>query len=69
MEKRNKRRLNAYYLSPFKVIKDKQLSKKDVKTIKDNIATSMTLFHLIIAIFMYVFSFAVMMIMSINSNW
>ena len=69
MEKRSKRRLNAYYLSPLKVIKDKQLSKKDVKTIKDNIATSMTLFHLIIAIFMYVLSFAVMMIMSINSNW
>lgn len=69
MEKKNKRRLNAYYLSPLKVIKDKQLSKKDVKTIKDNIATSMTLFHLIIAIFMYVLSFVVMMFMSVSSNW
>lgn len=69
MEKKNKRRLSAYYLSPRKVIKDKQLSKKDVRTIKDNIATSMTLFHLIIAIFMYVLSFVVMMFMSVSSNW
>lgn len=69
MEKKNKRRLSAYYLSPHKVIKDKQLSKKDVRTIKDNIATSMTLFHLIIAIFMYVLSFVVMMFMSVSSNW
>lgn len=69
MEKKNKRRLSAYYLSPLKVIKDKQLSKKDVRTIKDNIATSMTLFHLIIAIFMYVLSFVVMMFMSVSSNW
>lgn len=69
MKKKNKRRLSAYYLSPRKVIKDKQLSKKDVRTIKDNIATSMTLFHLIIAIFMYVLSFVVMMFMSVSSNW
>ena len=69
MEKKIKRRLSAYYLSPLKVIKDKQLSKKDVRTIKDNIATSMTLFHLIIAIFMYVLSFVVMMFMSVSSNW
>lgn len=69
MKKRIKRRLSAYYLSPLKVIKDKQLSKKDVRTIKDNIATSMTLFHLIIAIFMYVLSFVVMMFMSVSSNW
>lgn len=69
MEKKNKRRLSAYYLSPLKVIKDKQLSKKDVRTIKDNIATSMTLFHLIIAVFMYVLSFVVMMFMSVSSNW
>lgn len=69
MEKKIKRRLSAYYLSPLKMIKDKQLSKKDVRTIKDNIATSMTLFHLIIAIFMYVLSFVVMMFMSVSSNW
>ena len=66
MAKKNNR---ASYLSPLRVIKDNQLSKKDVKTIKDNISLNMVLFRLLIAVFMYGLSFSTMMVMSFNSNW
>lgn len=66
MGHRNKR---ANYLSPLKVIKDNQLSKKDVLAIKDNISLNMTIIRIIIAIIMSIFSFGIIIFMGVESNW
>ena len=67
MIKINNKRVN--YLSPLRVIKDKQLSKRDVKAIKDSISLNMALIRLLIAIFIILFAITLMIAMGINSNW
>lgn len=59
----------ANYLSPLRIIKDNQLSKKDVVAIKDNISLNMSIIRLIIAILMFVFGFVIIIFMGMESNW
>ena len=50
MKKSKKNPNSLVFLFPFKFIKEKQLSKKDVKTIKDNLVNSFANVYLIMSI-------------------
>lgn len=57
------------FLSPIRLIRNKQFSKRDVAQIKNNIAFTTSIIRFIVACFLFVFATVMMIMMGFATNW
>ena len=63
------RKRRSEYLYPLRLIREKRLTKSDVRKVKDNISMNMTIVRLVSAILLYLVSFVMMIMMGVSTSW
>ena len=69
MKGRSLLKQRAEFLNPLRLIRNKHFSKRDVRRIKDNIATTTTIIRLITSVLVFVFGAVMMVMMGAATNW
>ncbi len=68
-KRKSKLKEQMAFLYPLSLIKEKRLSKKDVKRIKNNISANMAIVRLGTSVLLYLFTLAMMLAMGIETGW
>ena len=69
MKRKSVLRHRSEFLSPIRLIRNKQFSKRDVARIKNNIAFTTSIIRYIVACFLFVFATGMMIMMGFATNW